>query len=81
MQLEIQHYLRQGTQLLNLPNFLLVSYTLFLAGFYFIPNAVGQYKFYSVAVFLPGLFAIKPLLGALTLLARISGRRLVSVPP
>ena len=65
MQLKIQHYLRQGSQLLNLPNFLLVSYTLFLAGFYFIPNAVDQYKFYGVAVFLPGLFTIKFLLGAL----------------
>jgi O-antigen ligase len=43
---------------LNLPNLVVVTYTLFLAGFYFVPNAVDQYKFYIAAVFLPGLFLL-----------------------
>lgn len=42
----------------SLPNFVVVTYTLFLAGFYFVPNAVDQYKFYIAAVFLPGLFLL-----------------------
>ncbi|HHJ15595.1 MAG TPA: O-antigen ligase family protein [Gammaproteobacteria bacterium] len=49
-------------KLLTLPNFLVFTYTLFLTGFYYIPNAVDQYKFYSIAVFLPGLFILKPAL-------------------
>jgi len=65
MKLEIRHYLRRGTQLLTLPNFMVFSYTLFLTGFYYIPNAVDQYKFYSIAVFLPGLFVISPVLRTL----------------
>jgi O-antigen ligase len=32
------------------------GYGLFMAGFFFIPNAVDQYKFFSVAVFVPFLF-------------------------
>jgi O-antigen ligase len=43
---------------LNLPNFVVVTYTLFLAGFFFVPNAVDQYKFYIAAVFLPGLLLL-----------------------
>ena len=42
----------------NLPNFVAVTYALFLAGFFFIPNAVDQYKFYIATVFLPGLFLL-----------------------
>ncbi len=37
---------------------LFVSYALFLAGFFYIPNAVDLYKFYSVAVLAPGLFLL-----------------------
>ena len=36
----------------SLPNVVFVTYTLFLAGFYFVPNAVDNYKFYIAAVFL-----------------------------
>ncbi len=43
----------------SLPNAVLVTYTLFLAGFFFVPNAVDNYKFYVTAVFLPGLFLLK----------------------
>jgi O-antigen ligase len=43
---------------LSLPNMVFVTYTLFLAGFYFVPNAVDNYKFYIAAVFLPGLFLL-----------------------
>jgi hypothetical protein len=42
----------------SLPNLVFVTYTLFLAGFYFVPNAVDNYKFYIAAVFLPGLFLL-----------------------
>jgi O-antigen ligase len=42
----------------SLANAVYVSYTLFLAGFYFVPNAVDLYKFYIAAVFLPGLFLL-----------------------
>lgn len=42
----------------SLPNVVFVTYTLFLAGFYFVPNAVDNYKFYIAAVFLPGLFLL-----------------------
>jgi hypothetical protein len=31
------------------------TYWVFMLGFFFIPNAVDQYKFYSVAVFIPAL--------------------------
>lgn len=31
------------------------TYCVFMLGFFFIPNAVDQYKFYSVAVFVPAL--------------------------
>jgi len=37
---------------------LFVSYTLFLAGFFYVPNAVDLYKFYSVAVLLPALLLL-----------------------
>lgn len=43
---------------LNLNSLLLVSYTCFLAGFFFVPNAVDLYKFYIAAVFIPGLFLV-----------------------
>jgi O-antigen ligase len=42
----------------SLPNVVFATYTLFLAGFYFVPNAVDNYKFYIAAVFLPGLFLL-----------------------
>lgn len=42
----------------SMPNVVFVTYTLFLAGFYFVPNAVDNYKFYIAAVFLPGLFLL-----------------------
>lgn len=42
----------------SLPNVVFVTYSLFLAGFYFVPNAVDNYKFYIAAVFLPGLFLL-----------------------
>jgi len=40
---------------LNLGSFVLLAYTLFIAGYFFIPNGVDLYKYYIVAVFLPGL--------------------------
>ena len=51
-----------GKALLNLPGYLALVYSLFLAGFFIVPNAVDLYKFYSIAVFLPALFAVKPAL-------------------
>ena len=42
----------------SLANVTFGTYSLFLAGFYFVPNAVDLYKFYIAAVFLPGLFLI-----------------------
>jgi len=36
----------------------LVAYSIFMAGFFFIPNTVDRYKFYIAAVFLPGLFLL-----------------------
>ena len=42
----------------TLPNVVFATYALFLAGFYFVPNAVDHYKFYIAAVFLPGLFLL-----------------------
>ncbi len=42
----------------SLPNMVFVTYTLFLAGFFFVPNAVDNYKFYIAAVFFPGLFLL-----------------------
>lgn len=48
-----------GTDRLWIPlNLIVFTYTLFLAGFYFVPNAVDLYKFYIAAVFLPGLFLL-----------------------
>jgi len=51
-----------GKGLLNLPGFMALVYSLFLAGFFIVQNAVDLYKFYSIAVFLPALFAVKPVL-------------------
>ena len=42
----------------SLSNIVIVTYTLFLAGFFFVPNAVDHYKFYIAAVFLPGLLLL-----------------------
>ena len=42
----------------SLPNVVFVTYTLFLAGFFLVPNAVDNYKFYIAVVFLPGLFLL-----------------------
>lgn len=39
----------------HLGRLLFLTYGLFLAGFFYVPNAVDLYKFYSVAVFIPGL--------------------------
>ncbi len=39
----------------RLSRFLLLTYSAFLAGFFFVPNAVDLYKFYSIAVLLPAL--------------------------
>jgi O-antigen ligase len=36
-----------------------LAYTLFLSGFYFVPNAVDLYKFYIIAVFFPGLLLLR----------------------
>ncbi len=49
----------QGKALLNLPGYLVLVYSLFLAGFFIVQNAVDLYKFYSIAVFLPALLAVK----------------------
>jgi len=51
-----------GKAQFNLTGYLALVYSLFLAGFFLVPNAVDLYKFYSVAVFLPGLFAVKQVL-------------------
>lgn len=42
----------------SLPNVVFATYTLFLTGFFLVPNAVDNYKFYIAAVFLPGLFLL-----------------------
>lgn len=42
----------------SLANVVFVTYTLFLAGYFLVPNAVDHYKFYIAAVFLPGLFLL-----------------------
>jgi O-antigen ligase len=42
----------------TLPNAVFATYMLFMAGFYIVPNAVDHYKFYIVAVFLPGLLLL-----------------------
>jgi O-antigen ligase len=47
----------------SLANVVLVTYSLFLAGFFFVPNAVDNYKFYIAAVFLPGIFLLKDVFG------------------
>lgn len=41
-----------------LPGFVFAGYVLFLVGFFYIPNAVDLYKYYTVAVLLPGLFLL-----------------------
>jgi len=46
----------------SLPGYLALAYSLFLVGYFIVPNGGDLYKFYSVAVFVPGLFAIKPAL-------------------
>ncbi|MDG2047101.1 MAG: O-antigen ligase family protein [Halioglobus sp.] len=42
----------------SLANVVYLTYTLFLAGFFVVPNAVDLYKFYILMVFLPGLFLL-----------------------
>jgi len=59
MQPEISFH---GKTLLNLPGYLALAYSLFLVGYFVVPNGGDLYKFYSVAVFVPGLFAVKPAL-------------------
>ncbi|MDE0952961.1 MAG: O-antigen ligase family protein [Halioglobus sp.] len=39
-------------------NAVYLTYTLFLAGFFVVPNAVDLYKFYILMVFFPGLFLL-----------------------
>ncbi|GMQ89532.1 MAG: O-antigen ligase family protein [Gammaproteobacteria bacterium] len=56
MQPEISFH---GKALLNLYGYLALAYSLFLVGYFVVPNGGDLYKFYSVAVFLPGLFAVK----------------------
>lgn len=46
----------------SLTNFVFAMYALFLAGFYFVPNAVDLYKFYIFAIFLPGLLLLSNVL-------------------
>jgi len=38
--------------------FIFLTYSIFIIGFFLIPNAVDQYKFYSIAVFIPGLLLL-----------------------
>ncbi len=45
-------------RLWSVSNVVFVTYTVFLAGFYFVPNAVDHYKFYIAAVFFPGLLLL-----------------------
>lgn len=47
-----------ATRRWNLSVFVFGAYTLFLAGFYFVPNAVDLYKYYIALVFFPGLFLL-----------------------
>ena len=42
----------------SLANVVYFTYTLFLAGFFVVPNAVDLYKFYILMVFFPGLFLL-----------------------
>ena len=51
-----------GKALWNLPGYLTLAYSLFLIGYFVVPNGGDLYKFYSIAVFVPGLFALKPAL-------------------
>jgi len=51
------HYLKT-----RLHAYIPYGYGIFMAGFFFIPNAVDQYKFFSVAVFVPLLFLAGDLL-------------------
>jgi O-antigen ligase len=46
----------------SLSNVVFVTYSTFLAGFYFVPNAVDHYKFYIAAVFFPGLLLLPTVL-------------------
>lgn len=48
----------------SLANVLFCTYALFLAGFYFVPNAVDLYKYYIAAVFLPAVFLLRAALPA-----------------
>lgn len=42
----------------SVANVVFATYTTFLAGFYFVPNAVDHYKFYIAAVFFPALLLL-----------------------
>ncbi|MAT92000.1 MAG: hypothetical protein CME59_05320 [Halioglobus sp.] len=42
----------------RLPALVYATYLLFLAGFYFVPNAVDLYKYYIAGVFFPGLLLL-----------------------
>ncbi len=46
---------RSNNYLTNLTWIVLGTYIVFMLGFFFIPNAVDQYKLYGLAVFLPAL--------------------------
>lgn len=47
-----------NTHLTTLTRLVTGTYILFMLGFFFIPNAVDQYKFYGAAVFLPALLLL-----------------------
>lgn len=53
--LSIFEALIERSRTLNFSSFVLFIYTLFLAGFFFVPNAVDLYKFFMLAVLVPGL--------------------------
>lgn len=46
----------------SVANIVFVTYTLFLVGFYVVPNAVDLYKFYIATVFFPGLLLLPSVL-------------------
>lgn len=49
-----------GLRALQPGSLMLFAYSLFLAGLFFVPNAVDVYKYYIIAVFFPGiLFSIR----------------------
>ncbi len=50
--------LSRNINTVNLTLLVLITYSIFMVGFFFIPNAVDQYKFYIAAVFLPSLFLL-----------------------